>query len=404
MQVHGLNEDVHVHLLVDGLDKESRLAESFLKERAKNLNDFITRSNKYLEVEQMRVANDPRRDQGRVTPPRDRDYSESRRRDSRRRGSENKSRGGKFDARSKYEKYTALNVPRSQVWKEVSTTEMKRVDRPRLSYRRSGVEQSKYCAFHDGRGHTTDECYELRYAIERFIREGKLQQYLIEHQGKDGKRKPKSRSKSPPRKYKKQDDKQKKPAEDEDQFPKTEFDCSVISGAMGGGGDTISQRRKYLREVLSVRDRPKFKEHHSGPSCSPLYFTTEDLRDVVPGHQDGLVITGILVNCRVKRIFVDAGSSADILSWEAFKRMSLDQEDLKPCKTTLIGFNGEQSRPKGFIDLRFTLGTRDAFRSERVRFIVADFVSPYNIILGRPTIHKWDMLVSTYLPSIKSSR
>ncbi|KAI9122518.1 hypothetical protein K1719_006358 [Acacia pycnantha] len=101
---------------------------------------------------------------------------------------------------------------------------------------------------------------------------------------------------------------------------------------------------------------------------SPLFFTSDGLRDVVPGHQDGLVITEIVVNCRVKRIFVDAGSSADILNWEAFKRMSLDREDLKSCKTTLIGFNGEQSRPKGFIDLRFTLGVKNAFKSERVRF------------------------------------
>ncbi|KAI9089263.1 hypothetical protein K1719_029542 [Acacia pycnantha] len=81
--------------------------------------------------------------------------------------------------------------------------------------------------------------------------------------------------------------------------------------------------------------------------------------------------------------------------------MSLDRDDLKPCKTTLIGFNGEQSRPKGFIDLRFTLGVKDAFKSERVRFIVAEFVSPYNIILGRPTIHKWDMLVSTKHQKLK---
>ncbi|KAI9124543.1 hypothetical protein K1719_004465 [Acacia pycnantha] len=81
--------------------------------------------------------------------------------------------------------------------------------------------------------------------------------------------------------------------------------------------------------------------------------------------------------------------------------MSLDRDDLKPCKTTLIGFNGEQSRPKGFIDLRFTLGVKNAFKSERVRFIVADFVSPYNIILGRPTIHKWDILVSTKHQKLK---
>ncbi|KAI9114575.1 hypothetical protein K1719_014273 [Acacia pycnantha] len=81
--------------------------------------------------------------------------------------------------------------------------------------------------------------------------------------------------------------------------------------------------------------------------------------------------------------------------------MSSGPDDLKPCKTTLIGFNGEQSHPKGFIDLRFTLGVKDAFKSERVRFIVAEFVSPYNIILGRPTIHKWDMPVSTKHQKLK---
>ncbi|KAI9084864.1 hypothetical protein K1719_033270 [Acacia pycnantha] len=168
------------------------------------------------------------------------------------------------------------------------------------------IDQSKYCSFHDGRGHTTDECYELRDAIERFVREGKLQQYVIEHQGKGGKRKTKNRSRTPPRKFKKQEDKRKAPEAD-DEFPEAEFDCNVISGAMGGGGDTISQRRKYLREVLSVRDRPKFKEHHTEIARPPLFFTRDDLKDVVPGHQDGLVITGTVVNSRVKRIFVDAG-------------------------------------------------------------------------------------------------
>ena len=107
----------------------------------------------------------------------------------------------------------------------------------------------------------------------------------------------------------------------------------------------------------------------------------------MPGHQDGLVITGMLANCRVKRIFVDARSSANIISWDAYKRMHMDIEDLKPCKTTLVGFNGERSFPKGYIDLRLTLGTKEAFKSKRVRFIVSDFRSPYNIILGRLTIH-----------------
>ena len=63
-----------------------------------------------------------------------------------------------------------------------------------------------------------------------------------------------------------------------------------------------------------MRDLPKFKDDPTKPKPPPLVFTSEELDDVVPGHQDGLVITETLVNCRVKRIFVDAGSSADIIN------------------------------------------------------------------------------------------
>ncbi|KAI9077204.1 hypothetical protein K1719_040775 [Acacia pycnantha] len=129
-------------------------------------------------------------------------------------------------------------------------------------------------------------------------------------------------------------------------------------------------------------------------------FTKEDMADVLPGHQDGLVISGTTVNRRVKRIFIDSWSSADIIIWDAFKRMNLDQRT-ESMSTTLVGFNGELSPPKGYIDLRLTLGTKEGFKSERVRFIVADFPSPYNIILGRPTIHNWDMPVSTKHQKIK---
>ncbi|KAI9127792.1 hypothetical protein K1719_000785 [Acacia pycnantha] len=204
MSVRGLKEPIVPRIFAATLKGGVEMAShSSLWERAKNLNDFISRSKKYLDVERDHEWQTiPIRGGTKIEPP----SQGSRLLDNRNRipekGNENKSRGGKFDRRSKYEKYSATAVPRSQVWKEVSTTEMKKVDRPRLSYRRSGIDQSKYCSFHDGRGHTTDECYELRDAIERFVREGKLQQYVIEHQGKGGKRKTKNRSRTPPRKFK----------------------------------------------------------------------------------------------------------------------------------------------------------------------------------------------------------
>ncbi|XP_061357172.1 uncharacterized protein LOC133307274 [Gastrolobium bilobum] len=294
------------------------------------------------------------------------------------------------DRVGRYDKYTPLNASRSQIWREVAMTEMKKVDRPRPIFDTGGLDKSKYCAFHDGPGHTTDQCWDLRDAVEKFVRDGRFRQYVMKTQGsKINKRKAgnRKRSRSPVPKKKNKDERDRKGDPNFDEFPEAEFDCNVISGALGGGGDTISARRKYLKEVLSIRDRPIFKEDSSKPDPPLLYFTKEDMHGVLPGHVNRLVIAGTLVNCRVKKIFVDVGSSADIILWDAFKKMNLDEENLKPCKTTLIAFNEKHTPPKGYVDLRLTLGTKEAFKSERVRFIVADFPSEYNIILGRPTIH-----------------
>ncbi|XP_061363852.1 uncharacterized protein LOC133307365 [Gastrolobium bilobum] len=225
-------------------------------------------------------------------------------------------------------------------------TEMKKVERPRPIFDRGGLDKSKYCAFHDGPDHTTDQCWDLRDALEKFGSKN--------NKRKSGNRK---RSKSPVPEKKNKDERNQKDDSNHDEFPEVKFDCNLISGALRGGGDTVSARRKYLKEVLSIRDRPKFKEDLSKPDPPLLYFTKEGMHGVLSGHVDGLVIAGTLVNCRVKRIFVDAGSSADIILWDAFKKMNLDEEDLKHCKTTLIAFNGEHTPPKGYIDLRLTLGT-----------------------------------------------
>ncbi|XP_061355004.1 uncharacterized protein LOC133299554 [Gastrolobium bilobum] len=209
---------------------------------------------------------------------------------------------------------------------------MKKVDIPRPIFNRGGLDKSKYCAFHDGPSHNTDQCWDLRDTVEKFVRDGKLRQYMIKTQGSKNKRKVgnRKRSKSLVPEKKKKEDRNHKDDFNNNEFPEAEFDCNVISGALGGGGDTISARRKYLKEVFSIRDHPKFKEDPSKPDPPLLCFTKEDMHGVLLGHVDGLVVTGTLVNCLVKKIFIDAGSSADIILWGAFKKMNLDEEDLKP--------------------------------------------------------------------------
>ncbi|XP_061363480.1 uncharacterized protein LOC133307076 [Gastrolobium bilobum] len=319
LQVLGLSENVHLHLVIARLHGSSRLAKSIYKELARTLVEFTARSKKYLELEQMEIENmDQRHHPNQIEKPRSRRQNDFR----------GKRQDDRISVRGRFEKYAPLNSPRSQIWREVASTEMKKVDRPRPLLNQTVLDQSWYCAFHDGPGHTTDECWDLRNAIEKYVRDGKLRQYLIRTQGwKNNRKRRGGRPMSPPKEKRfKEEGRGKKLAREEDEFVEPEFECNVISGAFGGGGDTMNARRKYLSEVLSIRERPKFKEVEPEPSL--LYFTRKELEDVMPGHVDGLLITGTLVNCRVKKIFVDNCSCADIILWQAFKKMNLDEEDL----------------------------------------------------------------------------
>jgi len=47
-----------------------------------------------------------------------------------------------------------------------------------LSSRPKGRNSWKYCRFHEGYGHSTNECHELKGQIEEFIQSGKLQEFI----------------------------------------------------------------------------------------------------------------------------------------------------------------------------------------------------------------------------------
>jgi hypothetical protein len=62
-----------------------------------------------------------------------------------------------------------------------------------------------------------------------------------------------------------------------------------------------------------------------------------------------LVIAANLNGYEVHLIFIDQGSSADIMFWSLFDKMGLGSKDLIPHKGSLIGFTGDTIIPKDML-------------------------------------------------------
>ncbi|XP_050223565.1 uncharacterized protein LOC130015165 [Mercurialis annua] len=78
--------------------------------------------------------------------------------------------------------YVPLNTPREQIlsWIKHNNEEIRYP--PRLV---KDGDRSKFCDFHDGYGHETEECGRLRSEIDKLVCQGRLQHFVLAKEGQD---------------------------------------------------------------------------------------------------------------------------------------------------------------------------------------------------------------------------
>ena len=145
-----------------------------------------------------------------------------------------------------------------------------------------------------------------------------------------------------------------------------------------GGGVAKSACKIHLQEVLSL-SAARMKKPHKPPTTPEIVFSSSNFEEAVPGHDDPMIISVKMVNAEVKKVFIDQGSSTDIIFRDAFNKLRLKNSDLQSYKEELVEFSGEKVYLDGFITLHVTLGSRPKTRTIKVNFLVINSLSAYNV-------------------------
>ncbi|KAF2565910.1 hypothetical protein F2Q68_00025327 [Brassica cretica] len=193
-----------------------------------------------------------------------------------------------------------------------------------------------WCDFHRDHGHKTEDCIELKIEVNELLRKGHLREFLSE--------KAKSHLK--------------------------------ISGISHAAAKRSTWNSKHGLEAA----KPK----RMLLGTDEISFTAKEQEKFLTPHHDALVISLTIAKCLVKRILVDNGSSSNIIFQAAYKDLGLEKAALTRRVTPLIGFSGEVKQTAGEI----TLPIYAEGVSMSTKFLVVDCDSSYNMILGRPLIHR----------------
>ncbi|XP_026454844.1 uncharacterized protein LOC113356050 [Papaver somniferum] len=181
------------------------------------------------------------------------------------------------------------------------------------------------------------------------------------------------------------------------QLPEGNRTLNTISCSEAAGPSLTAQIGKRLRKKfedyceLYKIDGVEIDDHEQwmdAPITFEAYYVEEDMED----HNDPLILTLPIAGCNIKNILINGGSSVNVLFYDTFKRMKLNDEHLISSYHAIYGFNGAPTKPLGDIFLQINAGPMKI----DTRLSVVDAPSPYNAIIGQRWVHKLKGIASTY--------
>jgi hypothetical protein len=214
------------------------------------------------------------------------------------------------------------------------------------------------CPWHLDGNHTTEQCYQLRRALKS--------------------------TPEPPHPH----DKKGKKKNDGDNGDFQEPDKTV--NVLFGGIPSRREQKATRREVMSIEPAVPTPLRWSEV---PITFSRADQWTSFsePGWSP-LVLKPVVAGSKLNKVLIDGGSGLNVLFTKTLKKMKLDiTHMLTKSNTPFYGIvPGNMAIPLGSVVLPATFGeSRDNYRTEYIKFEVADFETSYHAILRRPAMAKF---------------
>ncbi|XP_027922692.1 uncharacterized protein LOC114180581 [Vigna unguiculata] len=363
-----------MHHLITAL-KPGPFVDSLCKKPVNNLDELRTRATKFMQMEELKEFCN-------TTRP---DAQEKRHHDR---------------------EYTPLVSNRARILEEALNTDI--ITAPRRAPTPPNADTTKHCRYHRNYGHTTEECFTLKDKIEELIQAGHLRRFVKREGGGFSSRGEREKCyEEQPRRtsgYQEREGegtrRRAEPKKDDERDTRERPLRGVINYILGGftrGGATTSTRKKYVRAIQSVNVVTVCPRRH----MPPITFRDDDFQAIDPQHDDPMVISVEIEDFAVRKTLVDPGSSVDILYWGTLRKLKIPEGEIQQYSEPIVGFVGERMNTKGYVDLFTKFGTRMVTRTVKIRYLIVDAHTSYNILLGRPSLNMLGAVVSTYHLAMK---
>jgi hypothetical protein len=214
------------------------------------------------------------------------------------------------------------------------------------------------CQWHLDGNHTTEQCYQLR----RALKDTPEPRHPHDKKGK------------------------KKADEGNGDFEEPDKTVNVLFGGLPNRWAQKATRREVMSIEPAVPTPLRWSE-------VPITFSRVDQwTSFSESGRFQLVLKPVVTGYKLKKVLINDGSGLNVLFTKTLNKMKLDITCMLTRSTSpFYGIvSGNKAILLGSVVLPFTFGkTRDNYRTEYVKFEVADFETSHHAILGRPAIAKF---------------